>query len=208
MAGVNHFPVVTELDVDGEDGFAVLRAMVDEAGGLGVLGPHPGQDGGRALLAARLRPTPHSWPSTFLDRWGALPAAGDRHMAEFVPWVLTEASGWGASFNVGTDRHGHPPASTRTATSPTSTRGSPAPRTLQTWPSGELPALVIDSLVTGIRRGATGQHPQRRAGARRTGGGGGRVDVRGRRGGIRGRDGPPCPPRSPSLSAGTRRSPS
>ena len=37
----------------------------------------------------------HVLALTLLDLWGALPAAGDRHIAEFVPWVLTEESGWG-----------------------------------------------------------------------------------------------------------------
>ncbi len=61
VAGVNHFPVVTALDVDGEDGFDVLREMVDEAGGLAALrrtraGP------GRGLLATRLLPAPYAGP--------------------------------------------------------------------------------------------------------------------------------------------------
>ena len=34
MTGVNHFPVLTSLEVDGADGFDVLRALVDEVGGL------------------------------------------------------------------------------------------------------------------------------------------------------------------------------
>ena len=41
MAGVNHFPVVTALDVDGADGFALLTEMVEEAGGLAALAPGP-----------------------------------------------------------------------------------------------------------------------------------------------------------------------
>ena len=43
VVGVNHFPVVTALDVDGEDGFEILRGMVDEAGGLEALAPYPGR---------------------------------------------------------------------------------------------------------------------------------------------------------------------
>jgi alpha-galactosidase len=150
VAGVNHFPVVTALDVDGEDGFPILAELVAEAGGLEALAPHPGrpegEDFSRLDFAQR-----HLLKLILLDRWGALPAAGDRHIAEFVPWVLTEESGWGEAYNI--------------ALTPISRRQEhqdgyiadvdawiSGTKTLQTWPSGELPALVIDSLVTGEPR--------------------------------------------------------
>ena len=56
VAGVNHFPVVTALDVEGEDGYAILADMVAEAGGLAALAPHPGRPRGRGVHPARLRP--------------------------------------------------------------------------------------------------------------------------------------------------------
>jgi alpha-galactosidase len=147
VAGVNHFPVVTALDVDGQDGFPILADLVAEAGGLEALAPHPGRpvadEFSRLDFAQR-----HLLKLTLLDRWGALPAAGDRHIAEFVPWVLTEDSGWGAEYNIDLT-----PISRRQehqagyiADVDAWIDGS---KTLQTWPSGELPALVIDSLVTG-----------------------------------------------------------
>ena len=37
---------------------------------------------------------------SMLERWGVIPAAGDRHLAEFLPSILTEASGWGAAWGV------------------------------------------------------------------------------------------------------------
>ena len=43
ITGVNHFPVITELEIDGKDGFAMLAEMVDELGGLAALAPKPGQ---------------------------------------------------------------------------------------------------------------------------------------------------------------------
>ena len=85
---------------------------------------------------------------TLLDKWGALPAAGDRHVAEFVPWVLTEASGWGADYNVELtsiarrEKHQQEYIADVDA-------WLGGTKDLQTWPSGELPALVIDSLVSG-----------------------------------------------------------
>ncbi len=39
ITGINHFPVITELDVDGEDGFEMLAELVDELGGLDALAP-------------------------------------------------------------------------------------------------------------------------------------------------------------------------
>ena len=147
VAGVNHFPVVTALDVDGRDGFAILGDMVAEAGGLGALAPHPGRPEADDFTPLDFVQR-HLLKLILLDRWGAIPAAGDRHIAEFVPWALTEESGWGEAYNI--------------ALTPISRRQEhqdgyiadvdawiAGTKTLQTWPSGELPALVIDSLVTG-----------------------------------------------------------
>jgi alpha-galactosidase len=150
VAGVNHFPVLTALDVDGEDGFAILAGMVEEAGGVAALAPQPGRP--EAEKFSRLDFVQrHALKLTLFDKWGALPAAGDRHIAEFVPWVLTEASGWGADFNVELTeiktRQEHQDG--YIADVDAWLDGS---KDLQAWASGELPALVIDSLVTGSPR--------------------------------------------------------
>lgn len=150
VAGVNHFPVVTELTVDGEDGFDILASMVAEHGGLAAL--VAGEDQTEAEPFTTLDfVRRHVLALTFLDRWGAVPAAGDRHLAEFVPWALTEASGWGAAYNIGltamaTRRHHQDGYIADVDAWLAGTKD------LQTWASGELPALVIDSLVTGERR--------------------------------------------------------
>jgi alpha-galactosidase len=150
VAGVNHFPVVTALDVDGADGFAILSDMVAEAGGIGAIGPHPGRP--EAEKFSRLDFVQrHALKLTLFDMWGALPAAGDRHVAEFVPWVLTEASGWGANVNVELTsidtREEHQAGYIADVNA-----WLAGTKDLQTWQSGELPALVIDSLVTGTPR--------------------------------------------------------
>ena len=150
VAGVNHLPVVTSLEVDGEDGFAILADMVEEAGGLSALVPTPGRP--EAEQFSRLDFVQrHALKLTLLDKWGALPAAGDRHIAEFLPWVLTEESGWGADFNVELtsidQRQKH--QADYIADVDAWLDGS---KQLQTWQSGELPAPVIDSLVTGTPR--------------------------------------------------------
>ncbi len=150
VSGVNHLPFVTELRVDGEDGLAILRSMVDEAGGLGALTAHDGRVEAEPFSHLDFVRR-HVLALTFLDRWGALPAAGDRHIAEFVPWVLTEMSGWGTAYNVEltamTTRRRH--QEEYIADVDAWLAGT---KDLHAWPSGELPALVIDSLVTGTRR--------------------------------------------------------
>ena len=57
-----------------------------------------------------LPPSRGDWHEPFVDRWklklelfdlyGALPAAGDRHLAEFFPYFLTEATQRGADYGV------------------------------------------------------------------------------------------------------------
>jgi alpha-galactosidase len=150
ITGVNHFPVVTALDVAGADGLALLADLVDEVGGLPSLAPAPGQepaDPFSKLDFARR----HLLSLTLFDRWGALPAAGDRHLAEFLPSVLTEQSGWGAAWGIEltpiSQREEHQQGYIHDVD--TILAGS---QELPTWASGELVAPVIDSLLTGTRR--------------------------------------------------------
>jgi alpha-galactosidase len=124
--------------------------MVEEVGGLAALAPHPGRP--EAAEFSRLDFCQrHTLALHFLERWGAVPAAGDRHLAEFVPWVLTGSSGWGERYNIELTametRRRH--QVDFVADVDAWLDGS---KGLQTWASGELPALVIDSLVAGTRR--------------------------------------------------------
>jgi len=147
VTGINHFPVLTELEVDGADGFGVLRALVDEVGGLRSLRP----SGGRAeaepfskLDFARR----HVFKLTLLDRWGTFPAAGDRHIAEFVPFALTPESEWGAAYNIELS-----PISRRQAHQAGYVADVDAwlagTKELQTWQSGELPSPMIEAMLSG-----------------------------------------------------------
>jgi alpha-galactosidase len=150
VAGVNHFPVVTALDVDGEDGYGILEEMVAEAGGVAALAPGP--DRPKAEEFSRLDFVQrHALKLTMLEKWGALPAAGDRHIAEFVPWALTEESDWGAEYNIELTsierRQEHQDGYIADVDA-----WLAGTKKLQTWPSGELPALVIDSLVADVPR--------------------------------------------------------
>ena len=95
--------------------------MVEEAGGLGALVAREGA--GRRPSPSPLLDfvLPPRLALTFLDPLGRAAVAGDRHIAEFVPWVLTEESGWGSACNVGLTDIATRLRPTRRVTSPTST---------------------------------------------------------------------------------------
>ena len=92
VAGINHLIWLLDMTIRGQDGLAMVRDFV--ASGRQV--PLP--------------PSRGAWHEPFVDRWrlklklfelyGALPAAGDRHLAEFFPWCLTEATQRGADLGV------------------------------------------------------------------------------------------------------------
>ena len=147
VTGVNHFPVLTRLEVDGADGFDVLRQLVDEVGGLASLAPYPGRPEPEMFSKLHFAER-HLFKLTLLDRWGTFPAAGDRHIAEFVSFALTPESDWGAAYNI--------------ALSPISRREEhqagyvadvdawlAGTKDLQTWQSGELPSPLIQALLSG-----------------------------------------------------------
>ena len=125
--GVNHFPVITELDIDGRDGFEMVAELVDELGGLDALAPKPGQEEAEPFSKLDFARR-HLLKLTLLDRWGALLGANDRHLAEFVPSVLTEESGWGASWGIELTPMARRERSIRPSSWPRSTRCWPARR--------------------------------------------------------------------------------
>jgi alpha-galactosidase/6-phospho-beta-glucosidase family protein len=148
VTGVNHFPVLTALEVDGEDGFAILRDLVEEVGGLASLTPYPGREEAEKFSKLDFARR-HVLKLNLLERWGTFPAAGDRHIAEFLSFALTPESDWGAAYNI--------------ELSPISRREKNAAedianvdgwlagtKDLQTWQSGELPSPMIEAMVTGV----------------------------------------------------------
>jgi alpha-galactosidase/6-phospho-beta-glucosidase family protein len=150
VVGVNHFPVITALDIDGADGFVLLKELVEELGGLGALVPGPDRPEPEPFTRADFGRR-HALKLTMLDRYGALPGAGDRHLAEFVPSVLTEESGWGKSFGIDlTPMARRRESQAEYVAEVDGVLAGTAP--LQTWDSGEIVAPVIDSLVTGTHR--------------------------------------------------------
>jgi alpha-galactosidase len=87
VAGVNHLPLVTQMRVGDDDGFARVREAVERV-------ERHGDERARLLLAG------NAVKLECLARFGALPAAGDRHVVEFFPWFLTEESDWGRRWGV------------------------------------------------------------------------------------------------------------
>ena len=93
----------------------------------------------------------HYLKLSLFERWGVLPGAGDRHLAEFVPWVLTEESGfgkaWGVELTTIETREKHQGEYIENVKGMLS-----GDQQVPTWSSDELVAPVIDSLVTGTHR--------------------------------------------------------
>jgi alpha-galactosidase/6-phospho-beta-glucosidase family protein len=167
VTGVNHFPVVTALDANGTDGLERLAQMAERVGGWAQIAPPgvspAGPDGAEsegAIGSARSEAEPfseldfarrHYLKLWLFEHFGALPAAGDRHLAEFVPSILTNESGFGKAWDVGLTsietRKEHQKEYVANVTSMLA-----GERDVPTWSSDELVAPAIDSLVTGTRR--------------------------------------------------------
>lgn len=109
VGGVNHLPFVTAIDVAGEDGFPRLRALLHDADGradeplpvdlpdgLELIKHSAGPRWTRGDLLA-------NWQVKLelFERFGVLPGAGDRHVAEFFPHFITAESAWGERWGVG-----------------------------------------------------------------------------------------------------------
>ena len=179
VTGVNHFPVLTALEVDGEDGFAIIRDLVDEVGGLASLAPHPGREEAEKFSKLDFAQR-HALKLNLLERWGSFPAAGDRHIAEFLSFALTPESHWGAAYNIELS-----PISRREKNAAEDRANVDAwlagTKELQTWQSGELPSPMIEAMLTGVALRGAGQHPEHGSGPRPARRRRGRVHLRHRR---------------------------
>jgi alpha-galactosidase len=169
VTGVNHLPVVCALDVDGVNGLSLLGEMIDDLGGLDAITPDPTRPEPPPFSVLDFA-TRHALKLALLDRYGALPAAGDRHVAEFLPSVLTESSKWGAAWGIeltSIERRQEHQDGYIAEVDNALAGEDPLPL----WDSGEMVAPVIDSLVTGTRRELplnvpnAGQCPDLNAGA-------------------------------------------
>jgi alpha-galactosidase len=108
VAGVNHLPFITEIDADGKDGFDLLRDLLDHADERAHeplamalpadLGHEPTSGSGEWTKADLLRV--NRVKLECFRRYGVLPGAGDRHVAEFFPDFLTPDTNWGDDWGV------------------------------------------------------------------------------------------------------------
>ena len=103
LVGVNHLPIITQMRVAGDDGFERLRALLDDGAAdapvklpaaLGESAAEFGTITKRDLLKG------NQVKLALLERFGVLPAAGDRHLVEFFPGFLTEEAQWGKRWGV------------------------------------------------------------------------------------------------------------
>jgi len=92
VAGVNHLIWFLDLKINGRDGFEMVREYA--ASGKAV--PLRSRSGGHRA------PFQDRWKvkQALLDTYGYLPAAGDRHVAEFFPYFLREETGAGEDYGV------------------------------------------------------------------------------------------------------------
>jgi alpha-galactosidase len=92
VAGINHLIWLLDLKINGQDGFEMVREY--EASGKAV--PL------RSTSGAHRAPFQDRWrvKTSLLETYGYLPAAGDRHVAEFFPYFLTEETGAGEDYGV------------------------------------------------------------------------------------------------------------
>ena len=107
ITGVNHIPLMTELDCAGEDGLALLQEFVESPWGLDDELPFDLPEG----LGMPPRKRSGRWTKgelvdmsrvklDFFRRFGALPAANDRHIVEFFPGFLLDEEDFTERWNV------------------------------------------------------------------------------------------------------------
>jgi alpha-galactosidase len=157
VAGVNHCPVVVGLRIGDEDGFEMLRDVLDEPGQL-VGQPvwmappamshwrklDPGRDWTKADIVAN-----QAIKLEIFERFGVLPGSADTHVAGFFPWFVTAASDFGREWGVhhyGLAGHREDKADDDLWAAELEAGGEIPP-----WPSGELVAPLIDAAVSGRR---------------------------------------------------------
>ncbi|MGI8476238.1 MAG: hypothetical protein ACR2OO_07710 [Thermomicrobiales bacterium] len=92
VAGINHLIWLLDAQIGSRDALDLLRRHL-YGGGTIPLKPFAG---------AHMEPFQDRWKFklALFGTYGSLPAAGDRHLAEFFPDVLDEAGGHGAAYGV------------------------------------------------------------------------------------------------------------
>ena len=175
VAGVNHLPFLTKLRIaDDDNGLDRLRALLE--GPPAALetplpyalpedlghGPKPGDDPWTKVDLLGV----NQIKMELFRRFGVLPAAGDRHLAEYFPGFVTEASGWGKRWGVGLTTIERRIAAEHDCTARVDTLL--ATDEIPVMPSGEMLAPLMDAMLRNHERVLplnlpnTGQAPDRR----------------------------------------------
>jgi alpha-galactosidase len=158
VAGVNHLPLVTSLRIAGEDGFAMLREVLDDPARLEgqpvwMVPPaashwrrtDPSRDWTKADIVANNRVK-----LEVFRHFGVLPGSADTHVAEFFPWFVTPASDEGRAWGVhhyGLAGHTEDKVDDGVWAAELEAGGE-----IPGWTSGELVAPLIDAVVTDTAR--------------------------------------------------------
>ncbi len=154
VAGVNHLPLVTSLRIGDEDGFAMLRAALDDE--IDLTGPMWMEP--PAAMHWKMSDPEHGWSKAdilanckvkfeLFRRFGALPGSSDTHVVEFFSGFVTAASDFGREWGIHHyGMHGH--RSDKADDDRTMAELLTAD-TISTWPSGEFVAPMLAGLVTG-----------------------------------------------------------
>jgi len=158
LVGVNHFPLATELRVNGEDGFAKLHELMDDPDRAAVepiwMDPPP------LMKWTKVSPAAH-WSKLdviannavrfeVLRRFGVFPGSGDHHSVEFMPGFVHPGNDYGSGWRVHHyGMEGHRADAAADVDHYESVRDA---SDVSRMPSGELVATLLDGIVTGNAR--------------------------------------------------------
>jgi alpha-galactosidase len=153
VAGVNHLPLVTSLRVGDDDGFASLRTLLadEEAQRAPVwmtppagmhyrkVSPGPAWTKADVIAGNRLK-------LELFTQFGVLPGSSDTHVAEFFPGFVTPSSDYGREWSV--HHYGLQGHMADKADDDAEVAALLASDDLSTFPSGELVAPLLDSILS------------------------------------------------------------
>jgi alpha-galactosidase/6-phospho-beta-glucosidase family protein len=158
LAGVNHFPIATELRVNGEDAFAQLYALMDDP--ERAASEPIWMDPPAAMKWEKVSPAPH-WSKLdviennrvrfeVLRRFGVFPGSGDHHSVEFMPGFVHPGNDYGRGWRVHHyGMEGHRADAEADVAHYEAVRDA---TDVSRMPSGELVAPLLDGIVTGKAR--------------------------------------------------------
>lgn len=158
VGGINHLPLVTGLDLDGHDGFALLRDLIEDPG---PRSDEPLWMDPPAGMHWRKRSEGEKWTKgdvlancalklELFRRFGILPGSADTHVSEFFPWFLTPRSDFGRDWGV--HHYGIPGHVADKEADEENLARLAASEEIPGWGSGELVAMLLEGVVSGRAR--------------------------------------------------------